>query len=144
MSAPSKGRALRLVIADDEPDTVETLAAILSDEGHSVARATSGPGVLAEIKRDLPDAIIVDIGMPDISGLAVAREAKRIFGQATPLMIAISGIFVGESDRMLTELAGFDHFLHKPCDARQVLALLEPLTARPRPPAPDFSATMGR
>jgi len=129
MSAGSNRRTLRLLVADDERDTVQTLASILSDEGHSVAYAYSAPGVLAEIRKELPDAVIVDISMPDISGLTVAREMKRIYGEATPLMIAISGIFIGESDRMLTEIAGFDHFLQKPCDAHTLLALLEPLRA---------------
>jgi len=98
MSAASNQRRLRLLVADDERDTVQTLASILTDEGHSVAYAYSAPGVLAEIRKDLPDAVIVDISMPDISGLTVAREMKRMYGDATPLMIAISGIFVGESD----------------------------------------------
>ena len=143
MLAGSSQRPLRVVVADDERDTVQTLVSILSDEGHSVAHAYSGPGVLAQIKSDLPDAVIVDINMPDISGLAVAREVRRIYGHATPLMIAISGIFIGESDRMLTEIAGFDHFLRKPCDARELLSILERRGARSRAPAPDFSTTIG-
>ena len=126
-SGPNK-RRLRVLVADDERDTVATLAAILNDEGHSVVEAYSGPAVLAEIKKDLPDAIIVDLNMPDVSGLSVARAARRMYGHDTPLMIAISGTFVAESDRMRTELAGFDHFLQKPCDTGALLALLAPLS----------------
>ena len=136
--------SLRILVADDERDTVQTLAAILGDEGHQVVEAYNGPAVLAEMKKDLPDAIIIDINMPDISGLAVAREARRIYGHATPLMIAISGKFIAESDRMLADIAGFDHFLQKPCDISRLLELLAPLTARPPQPAPDFSTTIRR
>lgn len=109
MSAGSNRRTLRLLVADDERDAVRALASILSDE--AIAWPT-------------PTAL-----RADISGLTVAREMKRIYGEATPLMSAISGIFIGESDRMLTEIAGFDHFLQKPCDTHTLLALLEPLRA---------------
>ena len=131
-------------MADDERDAVQTLAAILSDEGHTVVPAYNGPAVLAEIKKDLPDAVIVDIDMPDISGLTVARETRRIYGHATPLLIAISGKFVAESGKGLTEVAGFDHFLLKPCDSGALLALLAPLAAQPERSAPDFSTTVRR
>lgn len=134
-------RSLRLVVADDERDTVATLAAILTDEGHYVMPVYSGPAVLAEVKRVVPDAVIVDIDMPDISGLSVARELRRIYGEMSPLLIAISGKFVGETDRMLSEIAGFHHFLQKPCSPAALLELLAPLTRRAARPAPDFSAT---
>ncbi|HET7672148.1 MAG TPA: response regulator [Burkholderiales bacterium] len=138
------GRSLRLVVGDDERDTVTTLAAILADEGHYVMPVYSGPGVLAEVKRVVPDAVIVDIDMPDISGLSVARELRRIYGDLSPLLIAISGKFVGETDRMLSELAGFHHFLQKPCAPSALLELLAPLASRAPRPAPDFSATVTR
>src|SRR5215213_8539119 len=136
MSSGYNERSLQLLVAYDERDTVATLAAILGDEGHDVVSADNGPAVLAEVKKALPDAVIVDIDMPDISGLAVAREVRRIYGRSAPLLIAISGKFVGETDKMLSELAGFDHFLQKPCDPQRLLALLQPLTQRPRPVAP--------
>jgi two-component SAPR family response regulator len=91
------GRSLRLVVADDERDTVATLAAILTDEGHYVMPVYNGPSALAEVKRVLPDAVIVDIDMPDVSGLSVARELRRIYGEMSPVMIAISGKFVSPS-----------------------------------------------
>lgn len=138
------GRSLRLVVADDERDTVATLAAILADEGHYVMPVYNGPAALAEVKRVLPDAVVVDIDMPDVSGLSVARELRRIYGDLSPLLIAISGKFVGETDRMLSELAGFHHFLQKPCAPSSLLELLAPLASRAPRPAPDFSATVTR
>jgi CheY-like chemotaxis protein len=126
---------LRLVIADDEPDTVLTLSAILSDEGHSVVAAHNGPAAIMELRRGAVDALIVDINMPGISGYEVAREARRIYGDLAPMLIAISGRWTGQTDRMLSELAGFHHFLEKPCDPKVVLSLLAPLKRRPpRPP----------
>jgi len=129
------GRSLRLVIVDDEPDTVLTLSAILADEGHSVVAAHNGQAAIMEIRRVAPDALIVDISMPGISGYEVAREARRIFGDLAPMLIAISGKWTGQTDRMLSKLAGFHHFLEKPCDPKVLLSLLAPLKRRPpRPP----------
>src|SRR5260221_2539068 len=105
------GRSLRLVIVDDEPDTVLTLSAILADEGHSVVAAHNGQAAIMEIRKGVPDALIVDISMPGISGYEVAREARRIFGDLAPMLIAISGNGTGKTDRMLSNLAGFHHFL---------------------------------
>ena len=135
-------RSLHLIVADDERDAVLTLAAILDGEGHSVAPAYNAPAVLVELQRQFPDAIVVDIEMPGISGLTVAREVRRIYGDSAPLLIAISGRWIGETDRMLSEVAGFDHFLQKPCEAAALLALLEPLVTRHGAPPPDFSTTI--
>jgi DNA-binding response OmpR family regulator len=130
-------RPLRLIVADDERDTVVTLSAILADEGHDVLGAYSGSQVIAAVKKSRPDAAILDIDMPGLSGYAVARELREIFGEAAPLLIAISGRWVGQTDRMLAELAGFNHFLQKPCDPQVLLRLLEPLRSSAPPLAPE-------
>ena len=122
-------RPLRLVIADDEPDTVTSLMAILSDEGHSVFGSHRGGEVVSMVRLERPDAVILDIDMPGISGYAIAREIRDMFEARTcPLLIAISGKWVGQTDKMLAELAGFHYFLVKPCEPSTLLALLEPLT----------------
>ena len=135
--APGR-RPLDLIIADDEPDTVLMLATIMVDEGHEVVSVHNGHSVLAATRKKLPDAIIVDIDMPGISGWTVAKEIRRIHGESSPLLIAISGKWIGQTDRMLSELAGFSHFLCKPCDPGVVIGLLEPL--RRLPPAHSGSS----
>ena len=65
--------------------------------------------------------------MPGVSGYSVAREVRSIYDFSPPLLIAISGKWVGQTDRMLADLAGFSHFLQKPCDPRVLLQILEPL-----------------
>lgn len=123
-------RSLSIVVADDERDTVVTLSAILLDEGHSVFGVYKGPEAIAQARRRKPDALILDIDMPGMSGYSVAREIRALFNPWPPLLIAISGKWVGQTDRMLAELAGFDHFLQKPCDPEVLLRLLEPLRTR--------------
>lgn len=123
-------RPLRVIVADDERDTVLTLAAILEDEGHSVFGVYKGPEAIIQARRHRPHALILDIDMPGMSGYSVAREVRRLFDPAPPLLIAISGKWVGQTDRMLADLAGFDHFVQKPCDPDLLLRLIEPLRLR--------------
>jgi DNA-binding response OmpR family regulator len=128
--APAPRRALRIIVADDERDTVVTLEAILMHEGHSVFGVYKGPDAILQARRHKPDAMILDIDMPGLSGYSVAREIRRAFEPWPPLLIAISGKWVGQTDRMLADIAGFNHFLQKPCEPDVLLRLLEPLRAR--------------
>jgi len=125
------GRPLRIVVADDERDTVMTLSAILADEGHIVVETFSAPQALRELRQQAPDALIVDISMPGVSGYDVAREVRKIFGNLSPMLIAISGKWTGQTDIMLSKLAGFHYFLEKPCDPKVLLSLLAPLKRQP-------------
>ncbi|HTM61090.1 MAG TPA: response regulator [Burkholderiales bacterium] len=127
-------RKLRIVVVDDERDTVATLCEILAEEGHDAVGACSGPEALREIARHPADAVLVDISMPGVSGYEVAREVSRLYGQLGPMMVAISGRWVGQTDRMLARLAGFRHFLEKPCDPKAVVDLLAPLRHTPAKP----------
>ena len=120
-------QSLRLLVVDDEPDTVATLKAILEDEGHSVATAGSVLAALRHLREERPDAIVADINMPDLSGYELGREARRIYGALAPMLIAISGVWKGQTDRMLAQLAGFQFFLEKPCEPKVLLSLLSPL-----------------
>ncbi len=132
-------RRLRVVIVDDERDTVATLREILALEGHEVVGADSAPEAIRQIRRQPPDAVLVDINMPGTSGYEVAREVRRLYGAVAPRLLAISGTCTGQTDRMLSKLAGFDHFLEKPCDPQLVIALLALL--RSQAPTPAVSLT---
>jgi CheY-like chemotaxis protein len=132
---------LQVIVADDEQDTVTTLAAILSDAGYEVIEAARGPDVIAAARRRKPDALVLDIDMPGMSGYTVAREIREIYEHNAPLLVAISGKFVGQTDRMLADLAGFTHFLQKPCDPQILLRFLEPLALLKQAlPEPEITA----
>ncbi len=137
-SAPGRGkgatpwRPLAIVIADDDADTVNTMKAILEDEGHRVRPVYSGPEVMAAVRNFQPDAIICDIAMPGLSGYDVAKQIRSWFVSYRPLLIAISGIYVKGSDAFLSRSVGFDHHLTKPCNIDELLLLLEPLTKSTR------------
>ena len=123
-SRPAGRKQLRVLIADDDRDMVATLAAILSDEGHQVREVYRGSEVMRLLAEFDPDVALVDIGMPGMSGYEVAREVREKHGSARPLLIAITG-WKKASDRILAQLAGFDHHLPKPFEAKDLLALLE-------------------
>src|SRR5260221_12188073 len=119
-SAPLR-RNLRLIICDDERDTVATLCEILRDEGDQVREAHAGVQAIREVRAAPPDAVIVDINMPGISGYEVAREVRRLYAEFAPVMIAISGRWTGQTDRMLSKLAGVEYFLAKPIQRQSVV-----------------------
>lgn len=123
---PGGARAsLRILIADDDRDTATTLAVILRDEGHEVNTVLRGDEVLEACRLMRPDVVVADISMPGMSGYAIARELRQRHGPLAPLLIAISGVWTQAADRRMGEVAGFDHYLLKPCDPRELIPLLE-------------------
>ena len=120
-------RPLRILIADDDRDTGLTLATILRSEGHEVHVALRGDEVLQLDRLLRSEALILDVDMPGMSGYAVAQEVREHRGTLAPLLIAVSGKWKEPSERRLGRALGFDHYLVKPCDPREILALLKPL-----------------
>ena len=121
------GKPIRVVIADDERDTVMTLGVLLRSEGFEVKLAQSGsevPGVVAAIQ---PQAVLLDIGMPDRSGLEVAKELQRTYADRCPILIAVTARTSPE-DRLQALAAGFKHYISKPYNAAELVRLLSGLT----------------
>ena len=115
---------LRILVADDYADGREMLAFFLERQGHLVATATDGPDALAVAASFKPDVAILDIGMPGVSGHAVARELRQQHGTGISL-VALSGM--GEAaDKARAAEAGFDRHFTKPVD---IAALAEFLAA---------------
>lgn len=112
-----------MVVADDDRDAVLTMAAILEHEGHDVREVYRGSEVLRMVREFDPDVALIDISMPGMTGYDVAREVRQIFGKARPLLIAVTG-WKKTSDRILAQIAGFDHHLAKPFESDALLALL--------------------
>ena len=117
---------LRILIADDDRDTVLTLMIVLRHEGHEVRGAYNGNQALEAVRQFEPDAVLLDIDMPQGSGWEVVRQIRERLAKR-PLMIGISGEYKHSVDRILSEIIGFDHYLTKPYEASEVLRLLAPL-----------------
>ena len=117
-------RSLRIIVADDEPDSITTLKLLLNDEGHDVVPLSKGAEVMRTIEEFKPDAVVLDIAMPDLSGYEIAKEIRKRYGVITPLLIAITGRYKQASDKLLGQIVGFDHYLLKPYEPNELLALL--------------------
>jgi DNA-binding response OmpR family regulator len=122
---------LRIVLADDEPDTVLTLAALLEHEGHEVYGFGTGREAIAAARLYKADVMIVDIQMPDMTGYEIARKAREYLPHA-PLLIAISGRWKSDTDMLLSVVVGFDHYFPKPCEPQRLLQYLEDWRASAR------------
>lgn len=123
------GRALRVLVVDDNRDTVITLRALLEHEGYETTGAHDAHAAIVKIAEFDPDVVIADLAMPGKSGWDIARAMRegRTYGNDRPVMIAISGEYTKGADRILTEMSGFNYFLSKPFDPKVLLALLTPL-----------------
>ena len=115
------GRALRLLVVDDNADTVESLAMLLRLSGHEVQTAMDGPAGLQAALSGNPDVAMLDIGLPGIDGYELARRIRQQTDK--PVLIAMTGYGQAE-DRERTKEAGFDYHLVKPVDPEKLQELL--------------------
>lgn len=103
----------RVLLVDDSVDAAEAMSMLLETLGHEVRTMNDGPSALAMVDAFAPEVVILDIGLPGMSGLELAREMRARDVTKTALMIALTG-YGGDADRQKSRDAGFDHHLVKP------------------------------
>ncbi|MBY0522451.1 MAG: response regulator [Gemmataceae bacterium] len=114
---------LRRLIVEDNVDAGESLAALLRAVGHEVVFAKDGPQGLERALAAVPDAVLLDIGLPGMDGYEVARQIRQQSLPRRPLLIAVTG-YGSEDDRQRSARAGIDLHLTKPVDPGALLQLL--------------------
>jgi DNA-binding response OmpR family regulator len=114
----------RVVVADDNPSMTRALKVVLELWGWEVSVAHDGLAAVEAIRAIRPAVALIDIGLPDLNGLEVAR-VLRAEGAAPPLLVALSG-YGEEGDRRRSREAGFDQHLVKPVDPDILRAMLTP------------------
>ncbi len=124
----SPGRR-RILVVDDNIDSATSLARVLQRQAHHVDVAHDGRTALLAAEANNPDVVLLDIAMPGLDGLEVARHLRRRSGPH-PMLVAITGYGRSE-DRRRTAEAGFDHHLVKPVNLQTLRSLLEQTTPRP-------------
>lgn len=124
MAAP-----LSVLVVDDNKDSADALAVLLSDEGYRARAAYSGASAIQQADKVRPDVVLLDIGMPGTSGFDVARALRDYRRAPKPVIVAVTGA-AEPSDRLAARMAGFDHYLVKPVEMRALVALLENIAAR--------------
>lgn len=125
--APLPGRrgpsAPRVLLADPCRDTVESLGWLLRLWGFDVRTAETGPDALASALADRPDAVLMEIALPQLNGWQVAARLREDCDPERPLLVAVSG-YGSERDRERSREAGFDRHLVKPAWPEEIRALL--------------------
>ncbi len=127
----------RILVVEDHEDTAETLRMLLEANGADVRVAATGPKALAAYARFEPEVVLLDIGLPGMSGYEVARRLRAEFPSRDALLVALTG-WGRREDVMRAREAGFDDHLVKPVDLgalRRLLAAVKRPTGS-SPPEP--------
>jgi signal transduction histidine kinase len=132
-AAASVLRGVRVLVVDDDPDSLELVATVLRASGAAVTLATSAPDAFGVIQAELPDVLVSDIGMPGQDGYELVRRVRALAREAggrTPSM-ALSA-FASEGDRKRAIAAGFTVHVAKPLDPPELVRVVAELAARGR------------
>jgi CheY-like chemotaxis protein len=121
--AAARSHELRLLVVDDNDDAGHMLGLFLEAAGYQVTVVQSARAALEVARADPPDACLLDIGLPDMDGNALARELRQMPQMASATLVAITG-YGQDADRARTAAAGFDHHFVKPVDMDALMAVL--------------------
>lgn len=119
--APTRCR--RVLVVDDNEDGAESLAMLLQLSGHEAEVAFDGEQALSRLEHWMPDVILLDLGLPGMSGLDLCRAIRLRSPPERPLIVALTGRG-HEDDRRRTVEAGFDAHVVKPVDPGMILKLI--------------------
>lgn len=126
-----EGRGMRVLVAEDERDTLMTLGILLRSEKFEVRLLLDGPQVLNEVEAFKPHAVIVAIGMPGGNGYDVATDIRAAYGARSPVLIALTS-HGSAGDKECARSSGFHHHVAKPYDPIHLLELLAAVRGDPR------------
>jgi CheY-like chemotaxis protein len=125
----SPSRRLRVLIADDDRDTVMNLGILLRSEGIEVQLARGRAQVPRAVAQFEPDVIFIGLAMSDHDGLEIAQTLTRYYGESCPVLIALAARS-NEADREKAAASGFKHYIAKPYDPEALLKLVLSVTPR--------------
>lgn len=117
-----------VLVVEDNPAQREAIAYALEKEGYSVSRAETGPGALEAARRQHPDAVVLDLGLPELDGFSVCQALRR--DSAVPILVLTARD--GEEDLLRAFALGADDYLTKPFRYRELLARIKALLRRSR------------
>ena len=126
----------RVLLVDDNLDHIHTLSILLRSMGHSVDYAVNGYVALDVARRFRPDVVLLDLGLPGVTGLEVCEQIRRDLEIGKTKIFALTGYNQPEY-RERAKGAGFDGFFQKPVDPK---VLFELLSEEPSPGAPRAGA----
>jgi two-component system response regulator MprA len=121
---------MRVLVVDDDRAVRDALRRVLSLDGYDVQSADGGAEAIEAVAQSVPDAVVLDIGMPGIDGIEVC-ERVRLLGNRVPILMLTARVEI--SDRVAGLDAGADDYLIKPFDVNELKARLRALLRRSGP-----------
>jgi CheY-like chemotaxis protein len=116
--------AATILVVDDAPPNVKLLRLILKDAGYRVLEASSGPEALETLRREKPDAMVLDVRMPGMTGYEVCREIRHDPEFAALPVIMVTALSLAE-ERIRGIEAGATDFITKPFNKKELLARIQ-------------------
>ena len=116
-------KGCRVLVVDDNVDATQSLAKLLELTGHEVRLAYDGPSALAAAIDYRPDVVLLDIGLPGLSGFEVAEQIRQQAALRHIVLVALTG-YGQDTDRQLSHDAGFDYHLVKPARFSEIEKIL--------------------
>ncbi|MHC5347989.1 response regulator transcription factor [Metapseudomonas furukawaii] len=129
-----------LLLIDDDRELCELLISWLSQEGFSVRARHDGESARAALSEQTPSAVVLDVMLPDGSGLELLKQLRSDHPELPVLMLSARG---EPLDRILGLELGADDYLAKPCDPRELTARLRAVLRRTQPPQPSSQLELG-
>ena len=120
---------LRILIVDDNVDTVLSFSMLLKETGNEVRTAHDGPTAVKIAMEYIPDVVLLDIGLPGLNGYEVAKQIRNQPSLKNVVLVALTGYGL-ESDRQASIEAGFSYHLIKPAKLDQVRKILANVAAQ--------------
>jgi CheY-like chemotaxis protein len=122
---------MKILVAEDNSANRELIREILEVQGYEVLEAANGLEALEQIEEQVPDLVLMDIQMPLLDGLeAVHKLRKTARFSKLPVIALTAYAMSGDEEKALN--AGFDGYLSKPMDVKQLLAYLQQFTPQDR------------
>jgi two-component system, OmpR family, KDP operon response regulator KdpE len=122
----------KVLVVDDEPNILSTLAPLLRSRGYEVSTAMNGRSAIEIVDRQQPDLIVLDLGLPDIDGVEVCRTVR----ETSNVPIVVLSARGAEEDKVRALDVGADDYVTKPFGAEELLARVRAALRRAEAPAP--------
>jgi CheY-like chemotaxis protein len=128
MGRQQEGQPLRVLVVEDDAGTARTWARLLGSLGHEAEVAADGPAAVRAAEARPPDVVLLDIGLPGMSGYEVARRLRQLPTSSRPLLVAVTG-FGEHADRLHSYEVGIDLHLVKPVEVEELRTFLDHFAA---------------
>jgi two-component system alkaline phosphatase synthesis response regulator PhoP len=110
----------KILVVDDNVDSLTIIRSMLESRGYTVRAAQSGPEALAQLEREVPDLVLLDVMMPEMSGLEVLERLRSAHATAKVPVIMVTAK-MQDDDLMAGYQHGADYYITKPCTSNQLL-----------------------